>query len=316
MVFDPICQRSALNAEMYSVSWPIFILFSSTICETTCSHESAEKGAVSAIYATMGGRNHMEDYWIRIENQRGTGIYAVFDGHDGNYSSHYTKDKLTEKFENAIDCKHFAYTGEPNGKTNFKRMLINFIAEVEAHLEKTTFERVHRSGTTCLIVIAEKNLLTVANVGDSRAVMCDFFGVAIDLSVDHKPWENKVERQRILEARGLIYHSGVWRVHGLAMSRSLGDTRRKKSNVIIATPELYTFDLNKYRPKFIILASDGVWDVLKSEIAVAFIRDHHLNDEDFGAKALADEAIAAGSTDNITVLIVVFKNGHYEVGAN
>lgn len=301
---------------MYSVSWSIFILLSFTIGQTTCSYESAEKGEVSAVYATKGGRNHMEDYWIRIENKFGTGIYAIFDGHDGNYSSHYAKDKLTEKFENAFDCKNVEHTDEPNGKINFERMLINFIAEVEAHLEKTTFERVHRSGTTCLIVIAEKKILTVANVGDSRAVMCDFFGVSIDLSVDHKPWENKGEKQRIFEARGLIYHSGVWRVHGLAMSRSLGDTRRKKSNVIIATPEIYSFDLNQYRPKFMILASDGVWDVLKSEIAVAFIRDHHLDDEDFGAKALADEAIAAGSTDNITVLIVVFKNGHYEVGAN
>lgn len=302
-------------------SWQIFILLTLTICQTIGLDESAEKGEISAAYATMGGRDHMEDYWIRVENKFGIGIYAIFDGHSGNYSSHFTKDKLTEKFENALelhssDPKNFEYADEPNGKINFKRMLINFIAEVEAHLEKTTFERVHRSGTTCVVVIAEKNLLTVANVGDSRAVMCDFFGAADDLSIDHKPWENKNEKKRIFKAGGLIHHNGVWRVHGLAMSRSLGDNELKKSKVIIATPDIYTIDLNKHRPKFIILASDGVWDVLKSEIAVAFIRDYHLNDGDFGAKALADKAIRAGSRDNITVLIVLFKNGYYQVGAN
>lgn len=306
---------------MYLHSWQIYILFTLTICQTICSDESTERGEVSAVFATMNGRSHMEDYWIRIENKFGTGIYAVFDGHSGNFSSHYAKYELTEKFENALDLhfsdpKNFKYSGEPDGKINFERMLINFIADVEAHLEKTTFEEVHESGTTCLVVIAEKNLLTVANVGDSRAVMCDSFGAAIDLSIDHKPWHNTNEYQRIKEARGLIYYRGVWRVHGLAMSRTLGDNKRKLSKVVIATPEIYTTDLNQHRPKFIILASDGVWDVLKSEIAVAFIRDQHLNDEDFGAKALANEAIRAGSKDNITVLIVVFKDGQYQVGAN
>lgn len=304
---------------MYSVSWQIFILLTLTIFRTAYSHEWTENGTVSAVYATMGGRDHMEDNWIRIENK--VGIYAIFDGHSGEYSSDFVKNKLTEKFQIALDLlssdpKNFEYANLPNGKINFEQMLIDFIAEVEADLEKTTFKRVHKSGTTCLVVIAENNLLTVANVGDSRAVMCDFFGAAIYLSVDHKPWENEDEKQRIIDARGMIYHHGVWRVHGLAMSRSLGDNRRKKSKIIIATPEIYTFDLNVHRPKFIILASDGVWDVIKSEIAVAFIRDHHLKDDDFGAKALAKEAIRAGSTDNITVLIVVFKDGHYQVGAN
>lgn len=42
-------------------------------------------------------------------------------------------------------------------------------------------------GTTALIALLEDNKLTIANVGDSRGVMCDGKGNAIPLSFDHKP---------------------------------------------------------------------------------------------------------------------------------
>ena len=43
------------------------------------------------------------------------------------------------------------------------------------------------TGTTALVALLKNNQLTVANVGDSRGVMCDSDGKAIPLSFDHKP---------------------------------------------------------------------------------------------------------------------------------
>lgn len=59
------------------------------------------------------------------------------------------------------------------------------------------------SGTTCLIALLSDKELTVANVGDSRGVLCDKDGNAIPLSHDHKPYQLK-ERKRIKRAGKLI----------------------------------------------------------------------------------------------------------------
>lgn len=55
------------------------------------------------------------------------------------------------------------------------------------------------SGTTCLVALLSDRELTVANVGDSRGVLCDKDGNAVALSHDHKPYQLK-ERKRIKRA--------------------------------------------------------------------------------------------------------------------
>lgn len=67
-----------------------------------------------------------------------------------------------------------------------------------------------------------------------------------------------------------------------------------------------------YRPQFIILASDGLWDVFTNEEATAFIKDH-LNEPHFGAKSITLQAYMRGSVDNISTIVIVFKNGKYEI---
>lgn len=61
------------------------------------------------------------------------------------------------------------------------------------------FSLVFLSGTTCLVAVVTDKELTVANVGDSRGVLCDKDGNAIPLSHDHKPYQLK-ERKRIKKA--------------------------------------------------------------------------------------------------------------------
>ncbi|KAK1790559.1 hypothetical protein P4O66_014021 [Electrophorus voltai] len=167
--------------------------------------------------------------------------------------------------------------------------------------------------TTCLVALLSDKELTVANVGDSRGVLCDKDGNAIPLSHDHKPYQLK-ERKRIKKAGGFISFNGSWRVQGiLAMSRSLGDYPLKNLNVLIPDPDVLTFDLDKLQPEFMILASDGLWDAFSNEEAVRFIKER-LGEPHFGAKSIVLQSFYRGCPDNITVMVVKFKKSTAKTG--
>lgn len=74
-------------------------------------------------------------------------------------------------------------------------------------------------------------------------------------------------------------------------------------------------DFSIFRPKFIILASDGLWDTFSNEEAVAYIKDR-LDEPHFGAKSIVIESYNRGSVDNITVMVITFKDGRYEIGTS
>ncbi|XP_045929063.1 protein phosphatase, Mg2+/Mn2+ dependent, 1Lb isoform X1 [Micropterus dolomieu] len=183
-----------------------------------------------------------------------------------------------------------------------EQQILNLDREMLDKLSATYNE----AGTTCLVALLSDKELTVANVGDSRGVLCDKDGNAIPLSHDHKPYQLK-ERKRIKKAGGFISFNGSWRVQGiLAMSRSLGDYPLKNLNVVIPDPDIMSFDLNKLQPEFMILATDGLWDTFSNEEAVRFIRER-LDEPHFGAKSIVLQSFYRGCPDNITVMVVKFK---------
>ena len=109
---------------------------------------------------------------------------------------------------------------------------------------------------------------------------------------------------RIQQAGGFVSFNGVWRVAGvLATSRALGDLPLKEKNFLIADPDILTFDLQELEPRFMILATDGLWDYFSNEEAVEFVLDR-LSEPHFGAKSLVLQAYYRGSLDNITVMVV------------
>lgn len=87
-------------------------------------------------------------------------------------------------------------------------------------LDSTLCDRLKNSGdiagTTALIAlrIVNTNELIIANIGDSRGVLCDSKGNTIALSFDHKP-NTPVEFKRIYDAGGFVKFNGVWRVAGM-----------------------------------------------------------------------------------------------------
>lgn len=113
----------------------------------------------------------------------------------------------------------------------------------------------------------------------------------------------------------------VRRVNGLlAISRAFGDTQfkpekddsnstRSPDGLVISTPEVFC-EVITPMTEFAVMATDGLWDVMSPQMAVAYVRNmlHKHRDLEEAARGLTKEAIARGSVDNVTVLIMSF---HY-----
>lgn len=164
-------------------------------------------------------------------------------------------------------------------------------------------------GSTAVSVLIVDRTIYVANVGDSRAVLCTQGGRAIDMSADHKPARDD-EKARIEKLGGRVIHYGTWRVQGvLAVSRAIGDRRLKA--YVSSEPEIKTWSLQD-SDEFLILATDGVWDVLSSQAAVDIVRQCMVDtaggvgvgDVKEAAKRLTNAAYSYHSMDNITSLVI------------
>ena len=151
-------------------------------------------------------------------------------------------------------------------------------------------------GTTAVVALVQADRLTVAHVGDSRGVLCRN-GNALALTQDHKPeiaaercacWKwpssphahpharfalsstshgpwNGCGRRRIEALGGFVSYIGCWRAMGiLAMSRAIGDLFLKP--YVSAKPDVSTMSIGP-TDEFIVLASDGVFDVFDNDQA-------------------------------------------------
>lgn len=143
----------------------------------------------------------------------------------------------------SLDAKCYIQSG---GKIDYGKMITDEILFADHKLLESAKRSSNVAGTTALIAIIDGTKLTVANVGDSRGVLCDSKGKTIPLSFDHKP-QSAREHKRIQEAGGFIAFKGVWRVSGiLATSRALGDFPLKP-NLVIANPDILEFDLSYHQ---------------------------------------------------------------------
>ncbi|KAG2575364.1 probable protein phosphatase 2C 45 isoform X4 [Panicum virgatum] len=133
--------------------------------------------------------------------------------------------------------------------------------------------------------------------------------IAVAVSKDHKP-DQTDERQRIEDAGGFVMWAGTWRVGGvLAVSRAFGDKLLKQ--YVVVDPEIRE-EVVDDTLEFLILASDGLWDVVSNEEAVALTRS--IQDPEEAAKKLLQEAYKRESSDNITCVVVRFLHGQGSSG--
>ncbi|KAG6409694.1 hypothetical protein SASPL_127736 [Salvia splendens] len=257
----------------------------------------SQNGKFSYGYASSPGkRSSMEDFYeTRIDGVDGevVGLFGVFDGHGGARAAEYVKQNL---FSNLI--RH------PKFISDTKSAIFLIPADAYNHTDseflKSENNQNRDAGSTASTAILVGDRLLVANVGDSRAVICRG-GQAFAVSRDHKP-DQTDERQRIEDAGGFVMWAGTWRVGGvLAVSRAFGDRLLKQ--YVVADPDIQEEKVDDTL-EFLILASDGLWDVVTNEEAVSMTKP--IPDPEDAAKRLLQEANQRGSGDNITIVVVRF----------
>jgi serine/threonine protein phosphatase PrpC len=162
---------------------------------------------------------------------------------------------------------------------------------------------VERSGSTAVAVLVQDGRLFCANVGDSRAVLGRRMGsgwAAHSLSKDHKP-DAPAEKARLKAAGGVVSTPpvGPARIAGLAMSRAFGDFGAKLVGVI-AEPDVISVDLSTTH-EVVLVATDGVWDAMSQETALALVQPYFdQRDADGAARAVVDAARAIWEEESPT----------------
>jgi len=229
-------------------------------------------------HAPYNPRKKNQDALIMADDpQTNSLVLCVLDGHGehGDGVSQTFRDQLVTEMFN-----HSAWA------TDLKKATADAIAKVERNLLRNYRIDSEFSGTTLSMAIVRGNTVTGVNVGDSRVIMCKEDGGRLgfqDITFDHKP-DSPAEKERILACGGRVfaveYDDGidgpprVWLGHmdipGLAMSRSLGDVVAHSAGVI-SEPEFTEYELNPATDRFLVIATDGLWEFVDNQETVEMV---------------------------------------------
>lgn len=243
-------------------------------CAVTEYYGVSKKG-----HAPYNPRKKNQDALIMIDDPRTNSlILCTLDGHGehGDHVSAWFRDKLVKEMSN-----------HPSWAENMKVAVSESIAKVEKELLKNYRIDAEFSGTTLSMAIIRDNHLVGVNIGDSRVILGKEENgrlVPVEVTIDHKP-DSPKEKERILATGGRVfaveYDDGidgpprVWLGHmdvpGLAMSRSLGDVVAHSAGVI-SEPEFTEFNLDPEADKFLVVATDGLWEFVTNQETVDFIK--------------------------------------------
>lgn len=241
-------------------------------------------------------------------------IFGIFDGHGGLFVSDFLETNFARSVRDRLlrfeARRKLSIEGMLDIRDPVEELLVTEIHRLDDLLSRLDPNCTSLTGSTMIAVILESNrYLSVVNVGDSRAVACDLQNRVVPLSKDHKP-DDPCERRRIEHAGGFVsLDEGAYRVQGiLAVSRSFGDTLLKRLGVLTAHPDVLRIDL-EYKPlKFLIVGTDGFWDVVSSDEAVKFaneyLRSHDKRDWHRISTFLVQLALRRHTLDNVSVLFI------------
>jgi serine/threonine protein kinase/serine/threonine protein phosphatase PrpC/CRP-like cAMP-binding protein len=321
-VCDSVGRRSGMEDRFLAVP-DLWGQLSSDVALGNCKSD-AEASAISRALEMHGGSP--------------MAMFGVFDGHNGESTAEY----LVQRFPVAL--------GASAPFPSQLRSALTSAASTVDNEYMDLAERFHLSdgatGTLVLFELVSSGELTAsasspaasrqaaseggkfirvtcANVGDSRAVLCRR-GVAVELSKDHK-CTRPDERRRIEAAGGWIAKDRLCGV--LAVTRAYGDIEHKRlkgecwgktfsGDTLISEPEFRTESLDPPvlgmppRDEFIIVACDGVWDVMTSQQAVNFVRRSIAahGDASLAARDLVQKAIDLNTIDNCTAAIIFLSH--------
>lgn len=230
-----------------------------------------------------GRRARIEDHHSVIYDDA-YALWGVFDGHGGRAAARHAARELPALL----------------GASSFKEGAIrDAFLTVDAAFDDPKHAK---SGSTATVVAVVGESLVVANVGDSRAVAVTADGAVVVLTRDHVA-SNKTEARRIRALGGRIL-GAVQRVEDqIVLTRSIGN--RALDPYLVAEPHVRTYPLSTFR--FLVVATDGLWDVVSSADAARFVGPRLDGSRDAAqraATALAHEALVRQSTDNVCAIVV------------
>jgi len=189
--------------------------------------------------------------------------FGVFDGHGGSKVAAYCANNL-----------HRYIVRRPEyAQGRVEDAMRQGFLECDRAMRTEESLKDEMAGSTAVVVVTRGKNVWCANAGDSRCV-AGVQGVARPLSFDHKPMDSK-ERSRIEAAGGFVEFN---RVNGnLALSRAMGDFVFKMNEKLSQSDQIVTCDPDVEQTviesdwDFLLLACDGIWDVLSNQEVVDFV---------------------------------------------
>lgn len=248
-------------------------------------------------FAIVQANGVIEDH-SQVETGRDATFVGIYDGHGGPEASRFICDHL---------FLHLIRLARENGTIISQGILESAFSATEngflalVRRQYGIKPSVAAVGSCCLVGLIWKGTLYVANLGDSRAVIGCLGSsnniVSEQLTRDHNACMEEVRRElRSMhpdDSNILVLKQGVWRIKGIIqVSRSIGDAYLKRPGfsldpsfprfhlpdpirrpVLTAEPSVYTRALQP-TDKFLIFASDGLWEHLTNQEATAFVFTH------------------------------------------
>ena len=228
-------------------------------------------------------------------DQNKINLFGVYDGHGGDWVSRYLESNIPnyymgKKFAPPFDEKYHTEVFQiiqnqllknPNGYTNGSTCLLNLMYRCE--------DEIH---------------MNIVNLGDSRLTIVYQNGETKQITTDHKP-DTKAEKSRLEKMGGDVYKDseGVYRIGDLSLSRAFGDGDH--SPYVSQIPDVFYKKITK-STKWIVMACDGLWDVVESNDIGKVLDDLSKSDSESDnlAISLANWTLKKGSTDNISIIII------------
>lgn len=285
--------------------------------KTEKRNEAGEgNGLTYGLSSMQGWRIEMEDAHCAVTGLPGHlskwSFFAVFDGHAGALISAQCAQQLLNTIVETEDFKKLdpdtvppledVKRGITEGFLNLDKTMRK-IPEIETGQDK--------SGSTAVCVLISPHHVYFANCGDSRGILIRD-GVVVLNTIDHKP-TNQIEKERIQNAGGSVM---IQRVNGsLAVSRSLGDYdyknvagRGQTEQLVSPEPEIFSEFRDKERDQFIVLACDGIWDVMTNEDLCRFVMHRVKVQKNLSTVCdeVVDTCLHKGSRDNMSIIIIAF----------
>ena len=202
---------------------------------------------------------------IKYSHERYCRYYGVFDGHGGAKVAAFSANNLHRYIVRRTEYKE----GDVEEALRQGFMECDRVMRTEESLKD------EMAGCTAVVVMTKGKQLWCANAGDSRCV-AGVGGVAKALSNDHKPMDTK-EKARIEAAGGFVEFN---RVNGnLALSRAMGDFVFKMNDKLPQNEQIVTcypdivHEVVEEDWDFILLACDGIWDVLSNQEVTDFVTE-------------------------------------------